>query len=173
MSEETSPRKVSRIGPLQIVITVLAVITGLIHLNLGMSMGSMMGHPRGSLPAGAPGGHMAGGHMPPLGGGFSIMSMLPLPLPVLFYLNFIGYIVLAIALYLPALLQFQPLLRYQRIIRWLLIIYTAVTIVLWFLITRGHYTLLAYVDKPIEVALIILLLIDDWQAIRQAHLQRG
>jgi hypothetical protein len=116
-----------------------------------------------------PGGPPPGGHM----GGSSIMMLLPLPLPTLFLLNFIGYIVLTAALYLPAVLHFQPLLRYQRIIRWLLIVYTAVTVVLWFLITGGHYNLYAYIDKPIEVALIILLLIDDRQASQQARLQRG
>ena len=163
MSEVTLPRRVSRIGPLQIAITVLAVATGLIHLNLATTTGSRMGRsirpPRGGPPGGA--------HM----GGPSITMMLPLPLPVLFYLNFAGYIVLAAALYLPSLLQFQPLLRYQRVIRWLLIVYTAVTIVLWFLITGARFNIYGYIDKPIEVALIILLLIDDRQASRQARLQ--
>jgi hypothetical protein len=158
MSEVTLPRRVSRINPLQIAITVLAVATGLIHLNRAMAMGPRMG--RSIRPPG-------GAHM----GGPSIMMMLPLPLPVLFYLNFAGYIVLAAALYLPSLLQFQPLLRYQRVIRWLLIVYTAVTIVLWFLITGARFNIYGYIDKPIEVALIILLLIDDRQASRQARLQ--
>ena len=168
MSEVILPQRVSRIGPLQIVITVLAVVTGLIHLDRGITSSSMMGRPRGNMmPAGGPPG---GGHMM---GGPSVMMLLPLPLPVLFYLNFIGYIVLAAALYLPALLQFQPLLRYQRIIRWLLIVYTAVTVVLWFLITGARFNLLAYIDKPLEAALIILLLVDDRQASRQARLQRG
>lgn len=183
MSEASLLQRVSRIGPLQIAITVLAVVTGLIHLDRAMTMGSMMSRPWGSLPDGPPAGGPAtgpmgasgppvGGHMPPIGGP-SIMTMLPLPLPILFYLNFIGYIVLAAALYLPAILQFQPLLCYQRVIRWLLIVYTAITIVLWFLITGGHYNLLAYVDKPIEVALIILLLRDDQQASRRARLQKS
>lgn len=168
MSEVTLIQRFSRIGPLQIGNTILAVVTGLIHLDRAMAMGSMMGHPKGGFPGGPPG----SGHMPPIGGP-SIMMMLPLPLPVLFYLNFIGYIVLIAALYLPAVLQFQPLLRYQRIIRWLLIVYTAVTVALWFLITGGHYNLFAYIDKPIEAALIILLLVDDRQASRQARLQRS
>jgi hypothetical protein len=173
MSGVTLAQRGSRIGPLQIAITVLAVVTGLIHLNRAMAMGSMRGRLPSSPPAGGfPAGPQGGGHMPPIGGP-SIMTMLPLPLPVLFYLNFIGYIVLAIALYLPALLQFQPLLRYQRVIRWLLIVYTAITVVLWFLITGGHYNLSAYIDKPIEAALIILLLVDDRQASRQARLQRS
>jgi glycopeptide antibiotics resistance protein len=59
--------------------------------------------------------------------------------------------------------------RYQRIIRWLLIAYTATTILAWFLITNASPNLLAYIDKPIEVALIILLLIED----RQTRLVRG
>ncbi|HEY4036189.1 MAG TPA: hypothetical protein VGL94_19695 [Ktedonobacteraceae bacterium] len=163
MSEVALPQRGSRIGPLQIVITVLAIVTGLIHLDRGVTSGSMMGRPRGNMiPAGGPPG---GGHMM----GSPVMMLLPLPLPVLFYLNFIGYIVLAAALYLPALLQFQPLLRYQRVIRWLLIVYTAVTVVLWFLITGARFNLLAYIDKPLEAALIILLLVDD----RQARLQRS
>lgn len=162
MSEVTLSQRVSRIGPLQIAISVLAAVTGLLHLYLGIPQGSMMSHPRG--------GHPAGGHMM---GGSPIMKMLPLPLPTLFILNCIGYIVLAVALYLPALPQFQSFLRYQRVIRWILIVYTVITVVLWFLITGGHYNLSAYIDKPIEVALIVLLLIEDQQASRQARLQRG
>lgn len=155
MNEVTLPQRVSRIGPLQIAIIVLAAVTGLLHLYLGIPRGSMMSHPRGG------GGHMMGGS--------PIMKMLPLPLPTLFILNCIGYIVLAVAVYLPALPQFQSFLRYQRVIRWILIVYTAITVVLWFLITGGHYNLSAYIDKPIEVALIVLLVIED----RQARLQRG
>jgi hypothetical protein len=205
MSEVTLSQRISRINPLQIMITILAVVTGFIHLDRGMTTSSMMGHLGGSLPSGLPptlppppnppgpctggacsnsvmypGGGWSGGppRIPVSGppglptGGPSIMTMLPLPLPVLFYLNFIGYIVLIAALYLPALLQFQPLLRYQRVFRWLLIVYAAVTIGLWFLITGAHFTILAYIDKPIEVALIVLLLVDDRQASRQARLQR-
>ena len=88
------------------------------------------------------------------------MMLLPLPLPVLFFLNFFGYITLAVALYLPLLR------RYQRVIRWTLIVYTAITILAWFLITGARPNLLAYIDKPVEVALIILLLIEDQQARR-------
>jgi len=169
MSQVTLPQRGSRINPLQTAITALAVVTGLIHLYRATTMRSMMGRPSGSTGGGFPGGPPGGTHM----GGPSIMMLLPLPLQVLFYLNFIGYVVLAAAFYLPSLLQFQPFLRYQRVIRWLLIVYAAVTVVLWFLITGGGYNVLAYIDKPIEIALIILLLIDDRQASRQARLQRG
>ena len=78
------------------------------------------------------------------------------PFPLLFYLNFVGYIVLVAALYfVPALL------RYQRAIRWTLIVYAAITIIAWFLLTGGRANVLAYIDKPVEIALIVLLLIDD------------
>ena len=169
MSQVTLPQRGSRINLLQTAITALAVVTGLIHLYRATTMRPMMGHPSGSTGGGFPGGPPGGAHM----SGSSIMMLLPLPLQVLFYLNFIGYIALAAAYYLPSLLQFQPLLRYQRVTRWLLIVYAAATIILWFLITVGSYNMLAYIDKPIEVALIILLLIDDRQASRQARLQRG
>ncbi len=95
------------------------------------------------------------------------MALLPLPLPVLFFLNFFGYITLAVALYLP-LLQ-----RYQRVIRWILIMYTLVTIILWFLINGSHPNQLAYIDKPAEVTLIILLLIEDWRARREVVHPQG
>src|SRR5690349_17547760 len=146
MSQVTWRRTISRIGLLQIAILILAVVTALVHLNRGITTSSFAGP-----PPGPPSGHSAG----PPPGGPSILMLLPLPLPVLFYLNFLGYIVLAAALYLP------PLRRYQRVIRWTLIVYTAITILAWFLITGAHPNLLAYIDKPVEVALIILLLIED------------
>ena len=82
------------------------------------------------------------------------------PFPLLFYLNFIGYLVLIIAFTLPQLLSIH------RIVRWVLIIYAALTIVLWMLITHFHSVFIGYIDKPIELALIVLLLIDDRQASR-------
>ena len=180
MSQVTLPRRASHNGPLQIAITALAVVSGLIHLDRAITTGSMMNrpsHPSGSAFQGGSGGIGTAGsgsmhHLGP-GVGSSIMMMLPLPLQVLFYLNFFGYIALAAAFYLPALFQFQPLLRYQRVIRWMLIVYAAITIILWFLITGAQFNVLAYIDKPIEIALIILLLIDDRQASRQGRLQRG
>ncbi len=64
------------------------------------------------------------------------------------------------ALYLP------PLYRLQRIIRWLLIIYTAVTFLLYFLVNGFHLQTISYLDKAAEIALIVLLLIDDRQSAR-------
>ena len=79
------------------------------------------------------------------------------PFPLLFYLNAIGYLFLVAALYLP---QFA---RFQRPIRWTLIVYAAITILLWILITRARPNLLGYIDKPIELTLIVLLIIEDQQ----------
>ena len=157
MSQVTLRRTISHLGPLQIAIILLAVVTGLVHLYRGLMTSFLAGPPPAQF-ANHPPAHFAG-HPP----GPSIMMLLPLPLPVLFYLNFLGYIVLATALYLPLLR------RYQRVIRWILIVYTAITILAWFLITNAQPNLLAYFDKPIELALIILLLIDD----RRARLSRG
>ncbi len=71
---------------------------------------------------------------------------------IMFYLNGLGYIGLAAALFLP---QFAA---YRRIIRWTLIGFTAVTIVGWAIV--GERSLIAYIDKLIEVALIGLLAVD-------------
>ncbi len=161
MSQVTWRRTISHIGPLQIAIIILAVITALVHLDRSITtMGALTGAHPAVPPGGHPGGPPAGR---PGGGGPSILSFIPIPLPILFLLNFIGYIVLVTALYLPVLR------RYQRIVRWLLIVFAAVTIIAWFLVTGGSPNLLAYIDKPIEVALIVLLLIED----RQARLGRG
>ena len=162
MSQITLRRTISHIGPLQIAIIVLAVITALVHLDRSLTTGLLSGGHAGGPP---PGSHAGG---PPRGGGPrggpSLLSALPIPLSVLFLLNFAAYIVLIVALYLPALR------RFQRITRWLLILLAVVTIIAWFLITGGSANILAYIDKPVEIALIVLLIIEDRQA---ARLGRG
>jgi hypothetical protein len=83
-----------------------------------------------------------------------IHIVLAVPLSMVgFYLNGLGYIALAAALYLP------PLRRHRRLLRWLLMGYTALTIVLWLLIGRP-YTAIGYVDKAIELGLLALLWVD-------------
>jgi hypothetical protein len=169
MSQVTLRRAIPHLGLLQIAIIVLAVVTGLVHLDRAITMSLLAGHAPGH-PGGFPnhpGGPPPGGHMPGPSIGFSLLSLIPVPLTTLFYLNFAGYIVLATALYLPQLLPFQ------RVIRWLLIAFAAVTVVAWFLITGAQPNLLAYIDKPIELALIVLLLIDDWQARSESRVSRG
>jgi hypothetical protein len=151
MSQVQSRRFLGAMGRLQIAIIVLVALTALIHLQRGIGM-SFGGGPGGS-PPGPPGGAP---------GGFNIMQVLPLPLPTLFLLNGIGYLVLVIALYLPALH------RYQRIVRWLLILFAAVTIIMYFLVVGFRLNPIGIIDKVVEVTLIVLLLIEDRQSVRAA-----
>jgi hypothetical protein len=74
---------------------------------------------------------------------------------VMFYLNGLGYLALVAALYLP---QFAA---YRRYTRWALMAYTAVTILGW--VAIGERTAIGYVDKAIEVALIVLLWLEHRQ----------
>jgi len=71
---------------------------------------------------------------------------------IMFILNGIGYLVLVIALCLP------QLKKYQKLTRWALIAFTAVTIIGWAVV--GARNTIAYVDKLIEVALIALLFLE-------------
>jgi hypothetical protein len=70
----------------------------------------------------------------------------------MFILNGLGYLALLTALFLPSLA------RYRRLVRWALIGYTALTILLWLLL--GARTPIGYMDKVIEIVLIALLLIE-------------
>jgi len=71
-----------------------------------------------------------------------------------FMLNGLGYLTLLAALYLPI----PQLARYRDIVRWILIGYAALTILLWILL--GDRTAIGYTAKAIEVALITLLLLE-------------
>lgn len=73
----------------------------------------------------------------------------------LFFMNAIGYTVLAIALVLPG-----PVARIRWLTRWALIGFTAVTVGGWLMF--GARFDLAYLDKGIEVALIGLLLLESF-----------
>jgi hypothetical protein len=76
----------------------------------------------------------------------------------IFILNGLGYLTLLAALYLPI----SALANYRSGVRWALMGFTALTIILWVIMgTRGP---LAYIDKAIEVVLIILLFIESRQA---------
>ena len=81
---------------------------------------------------------------------------IPLAL-VPFYVNRLGYVALTTVLYLP---RFRP--RREQL-RWALIAYTGLTILLWLAFGRP-YTTIGYVDKAIELALIGLLLVERRQA---------
>jgi hypothetical protein len=74
---------------------------------------------------------------------------------IMFTLNGLGYIALVAALYLP---RFAA---HRRIIRWALMAFAAVTLLGWVVI--GERNAVAYVDKAIEVALIVLLWLEHRQ----------
>jgi len=71
-----------------------------------------------------------------------------------FILAGLGYLALLAVLYLPIL----QIVRYRNVVRWALLEYTALVLGLWRLI--GDRTPIGYIDKAIEVALILLLLVE-------------
>ena len=75
------------------------------------------------------------------------------PDPV-FILNGLGYLALLASLYLPV----PYLTRYRPVAPWIFIGYTALVVFLWILL--GERTAIGYTDKVIEIALILLLLIE-------------
>jgi hypothetical protein len=76
---------------------------------------------------------------------------------MLFILNGLGYLGLLAALQLPI----RQLARFRSAARWALVAFTALTIVLFF-VMAPQYTIIGYVDNAIEVALIALLLADAY-----------
>jgi hypothetical protein len=77
---------------------------------------------------------------------------------ILFTLNGLGYLALLAAYFLPV-----PFLQNRRnLVRWVFILYTAATILAWFMLSfsRGQANTLGYVTKLVEAALIVLLLLD-------------
>ena len=78
---------------------------------------------------------------------------------MLFILNGLGYLGLLAVLQLPI----RQLARFRSAARWALIVFAALTIVLFF-IMAPVYMIIGYVDKAIEVALIALLLADAYTA---------
>jgi hypothetical protein len=78
---------------------------------------------------------------------------------MLFILNGLGYLGLLAALQLPI----PQLARFRSTARWALVALAALTIVLFF-VMAPEYTIIGYVDKAIEVALIALLLADWYTA---------
>ena len=74
----------------------------------------------------------------------------------LFVLNGLGYLALLAALYPPV----PRLLPYRSAVRWVLVGYAALTIVLWLVITGGISAAIGYMDKVVEALLIIMLLAE-------------
>jgi hypothetical protein len=79
-------------------------------------------------------------------------------LVILFILNGLGYLALVSALYLPALQHVR------RITSFLLVGYTALTLMLWYLLgNRSTEGLMDYSVPLVEGVLIVLLLVKSWQ----------
>jgi hypothetical protein len=77
----------------------------------------------------------------------------------LFYLNGFGYLALMAGLYFVP--QLAP---YRWFLRWGLIDYTLLTIVLFFVMNAGGtYGLLGLLTKAIEIGLVVLLLVESRQ----------
>jgi len=74
-----------------------------------------------------------------------------------FTLNFVGYVVLLAALYLPL-----PFARnHRKLVRYAFIAYTIVTILLWVALGMANpVPYIGYIDKAIEVLLVILLFLE-------------
>jgi hypothetical protein len=73
---------------------------------------------------------------------------------VAFILNGVGYLTLLAALYLPI----PRLVPYRRIVRWTLMGYATLTILLW--IAIGERSLIGFLTTADEVALVILLVLE-------------
>ena len=73
---------------------------------------------------------------------------------VAFILNGLGYLALLAALYLPI----TQLVPNRRVVRWSLVGYATLTILLW--VAIGERSLLGYLTTADEVALVLLLLVE-------------
>ena len=140
---------------LRIIIVVLALADGVLHLLLDFILfGGRNGPPAGPRPTPPPG-------SPPPG---ARPFALPVPLNVLFLLNFIGEVVLVL------LFWFGPrwLGRRRWLVNVIMIIYAATTFAAWVMFGRPNPMGLGFLSKGIEIALIIALLVDIWTIRRQA-----
>ena len=131
---------------LPVIITVLGLADGLLHLYLRFTL--FAGPPGGARPA-----PPAGSAPPPPRAGPPVP--LPLPLPTLFVLNFVGYVVLVVLLWIgPRVLGAKSWL-----INVAFIIYTAVTILGWLDVGGPNPRGFGYLAKGIEIVLIIALIV--------------
>ena len=72
----------------------------------------------------------------------------------LFVPNGLGYLGLLAALILPI----PRISEYRNLVRWVLVGYTALTILLWILV--GVRNSIGYADKVMELVLVVLLVVD-------------
>ncbi len=79
----------------------------------------------------------------------------------MFTLNALGYFALAAAFVAAAAVSHPLVARFSWIPRVALIAYAAASIVAWLVL--GGFYMLAYVTKAVEVALIVLLIVDIYR----------
>lgn len=87
--------------------------------------------------------------------GIQLTSFGAYGLGILFILNFVGYIGLTGLLYLPV----GALDPYRGVIRYVLIFFTALTIVLW--VPFGTKDIVGYLNKVNELLLIVALVVES------------
>ena len=121
---------------LRIAVIILAIADGLLHLLLDfMFFGSNL---FAALPFPSP---------------------FPLPLNRLFALNFVGYLVLAVAFW------YAP--RFLGPRRWLvdvvLMVYSVLSVIGWVQVGMPNPRGLGYISKALEAALIVALAVDAWR----------
>jgi hypothetical protein len=138
---------------LRLAITALALASGVLHFALDVVLfRSNFGFFR-LREAGPPPGPPPGASGPPLG---TPPPQLPLPLPQLFFLNFVGWMVL-LALYWLAP---RWLGRWSWLVSAAMLVYTILIIAGWAYIGSPNPMNLGYASKVIEVILLVLLAVD-------------
>lgn len=80
---------------------------------------------------------------------------------MMFTLNALGYLALAAAFVVGAAVSHPLVARFSWVPRVVLIAYAAASIVAWLVL--GGFYMLAYITKAVEVALIILLIVDIYR----------
>jgi hypothetical protein len=133
------------------VITILALLDGILHFALDyvLFQGNLLG--RLGPPPGAP--------PPPAGGGGG--PPFPLPLNQLFVLNLLGYIALLLIFWFVA----PRLGNWAWLVDVLFIIYVAVIFGGWLRVGGPNPRGLGYLSKTLEILLVIALLVHLWTLI--------
>lgn len=138
---------------LPIAITALALIDGVLHLSLdillfGGNFFGRLGPPPGAAPnpQGPPPGARPGPPIP-----------LPLPLNQMFFLNFVGYVVLVAVFWLV----FRRLHRWPWWVDLPLIVYVLAVFLGWVDFGMPNPLGLGYLSKGIEIVLMIALLMHS------------
>jgi len=141
---------------LRILITALALTSGVLHLALDQMLfrGNFGFFRLGPAPSGPPAGASSG---PPPGA--TPPPQLPMPLPELFVLNFVGWVVLV--------LLFWVMPRaWVWVIDVAMIVYTLAIFFGWAYIGSPNPMNLGYLSKVVEVLLLGALAVHLWQSLK-------